>query len=207
MGILKSLDPRINRLNIPETQENPLEKEQLDQWDTYEVFVQTKEGKPFQHEGIVHASNENMAFIFAKEQFSRRFTCTGIWVAKTNNIKITEYTDAQESIYDKINPVPENEGEEINYEVFHLMKRGKQHKHAGRVKAKGYNEALVKAKDQLKEEKPVFNVWVIRSSDIFYSKEDDKEIWNTLPEKKFRDAIDYKAGDKLKKFKEEKSKN
>ena len=35
------------------------------------------------------------------------------------------------------------------------------------------------------------------------SDEEDRDIWDTLKEKKYRDAIDYKASDKIKAFKEE----
>lgn len=41
-------------------------KNKLDQFETYEVFVQTKEDKPFEHVGIVHAPNEEMAFCLQK---------------------------------------------------------------------------------------------------------------------------------------------
>ena len=46
--------------------EKELEKESLDQLETFEVFVQAKEGRPYQHEGIVHAPNEDIAFLFGK---------------------------------------------------------------------------------------------------------------------------------------------
>ena len=35
------------------------------------------------------------------------------------------------------------------------------------------------------------------------SDEEDADIWNTLKEKKYRDAIDYKAADRIKAFKAE----
>ena len=34
------------------------------------------------------------------------------------------------------------------------------------------------------------------------SDEDDRDIWDTLHEKKYRDAIDYKAAEKIKAYKE-----
>jgi ring-1,2-phenylacetyl-CoA epoxidase subunit PaaB len=71
-----SLDPRVNRL--PANMANPDEKIALDQLTTFEVFVQPKPGKPFQHEGIVHASDIEMAYLFAKESFTRRFTCSSL---------------------------------------------------------------------------------------------------------------------------------
>ena len=38
----------------------------LDQFETYQTFVQVKENKPFEHAGIVHAPNEEMAFLLPK---------------------------------------------------------------------------------------------------------------------------------------------
>jgi len=77
---LKSIDPRINRLSLRERQRNAFDSPPLDQLPTYEVFVQLKEGKVFEHAGIVHAATSDMAFLFAKEQYSRRYTCSGMWM-------------------------------------------------------------------------------------------------------------------------------
>ena len=80
---LNSLDPRVNRL--PQINEvSP--KAPLDQFGTFEVFVQPKEGKPFQHEGIVHAPNIELAWVLAKETFTRRFTCTSLYVVDTREV-------------------------------------------------------------------------------------------------------------------------
>jgi ring-1,2-phenylacetyl-CoA epoxidase subunit PaaB len=43
-------------------------------------------------------------------------------------------------------------------------------------------------------------VWVIERSKIRFTTPEEQDLWNTLPEKKFRDASDYKGGDKLKEF-------
>ena len=90
-----------------------------------------------------------------------------------------------------------------SYEVFHLMKRGKQHKRAGAVEASGFADALWRSKNSLDPGKPVFNVWVIKSSELVRSEEEDIDLWKTLPEKTFRDAIEYRGADKIKRFKEE----
>jgi ring-1,2-phenylacetyl-CoA epoxidase subunit PaaB len=46
----------------------------------------------------------------------------------------------------------------------------------------------------------MYNIWAVRTSDIRFTLPEEKELWLTLPEKKFRDASDYKGGDKLKEF-------
>lgn len=198
---MKSLDPRVTRLNIDENAAlKP--KAPLDQFGTYEVFVQLKEGKPYRHEGIVHAPNRDMAFIFAKEQFSRRMMCSGLFVVETRNVFITDFTEGDQNIYELLPDDAPDEGEMEEYEFFHLMKRGKQHEHIGSIEAKNPQQALAMAKTEFIEGNPIYNVWVIRTKDILFSSEEDKIIWNTLPEKKFRDAIAYKAADKVKAFKE-----
>ncbi|MEQ8928095.1 MAG: phenylacetic acid degradation b [Fulvivirga sp.] len=196
----KSLDPRVNRLNLPEGELVP--KVPLDQFGTFEVFVQAKEGKEYRHEGIVHAPNRDMAFLFAKEQFSRRNTCVGIFVVETRNIYVTGFTEDKDNIYSHISDEYPEEGFTEQYEVFHLNKRGKQHEHIGSVPAKNHQHALALAKPEFIDGPPVYNIWVVKTSDILFTEEADKIIWDTLHEKKFRDAADYKAADKIKAFKE-----
>lgn len=201
---LTSLDPRVTRLGIPEEWQNPMApKSMLDQFETYEAFVQVKEGKALEHVGPVHAPNEEMAFLFAKEQYSRRGSfCNALCVIKTENIKVSEFTDDGQDIYNQVTASPSGDESE-SFEIFHLMKRGKQHKYAGDVLAKDYEDALLAAKVAFQGAKPVFNVWISKSSDILSNEEDDRDIWDTLHEKKYRDAIDYKAQDKIKAFKAE----
>lgn len=207
MGYLESLDPRINRLHIPDNFGTPFaEKEGKEQFVTYEVFVKAQQNKPYQHEGIVHAPSPDMAFLFAKEQYSRRGnTCFGIWIVKTRDIKVTPYSDNQESIYEYIHAdmITEEPQDTTTYEVFQQFKRGKQHQHAGSVEARSYEEAMVKAKEQLQPDKPVLNLWLVKADQVARLDDDFQDIWETLPEKTYREAIDYKAMDKIKKFKEE----
>ncbi|OEJ99465.1 hypothetical protein [Roseivirga misakiensis] len=202
--MLESLDPRVNRLELPETFESPMAaKDEMDQFETYQAFVQTKEGKPFEHAGIVHAPNEEMAFLFAKEQFSRRgMFCNALCVVKTELIQVSAFTDNLQDVYDTFEGTYSGD-ESKSFEVFHLLKRGKQHKYIGNALGKDFQDALLCAKELYPRSKPVYNVWVVRTEDILMSDEDDVDIWNTLKEKKYRDAIDYRAADKIKAFKEE----
>ena len=198
---MKSLDPRVTRLNIDENA-SLKPKVPLDQFGTFEVFTQLKEGKPYKHEGIVHAPNIDMAFVFAKEQFSRRMMCSGLFVVETRKVFVTDFTEGDQSVYQLVSDEAPNEGEMEEYEFFHLMKRGKQHEHIGSIEAKNPQQALAMAKSEFINGPSVYNVWVVKTKDILFSKEEDKIIWNTLPEKKFRDAIAYKASDKVKAYKE-----
>ena len=195
---MNSLDPRVNRLPVPGTPGILSPKIPLDQFGSFEVFVQAKEGKPFQHEGIVHAPNLEMAFVLAKEAFTRRFTCVSLYVTETRDVYVSPLTEGDKNAYDLIPEATSASAQEA-FEIYHLPRRGKQHVHAGTVVAGSPEEAMWKAKQTLNV-KGVFNVWAVRGASIRRTEPGESNLWQTLPDKKFRDAADYKGGDKLKDF-------
>jgi len=197
---MKSLDPRIERLSEAGAPWQP--KAPLDQFGSYEVFVQPKQGKPFQHEGIVHAPNLELAYLWAKENFTRRFTCVSLYVADTRHVLVSPTTEGNSNAYDLIPLVPTTGNDK--FEIYHLPKRGKQHVFAGTVTAGTAEEAMSQARQQFNSH-VVYNIWAIRQSDIRYTTSEEQDLWVTLPEKRFRDAADYKGGDKLKDFLERKN--
>jgi ring-1,2-phenylacetyl-CoA epoxidase subunit PaaB len=199
MAAIASLDPRVNRLPAVVESDGVYRKAPLDQFGTYEVFVQPKAGKPFQHEGIVHAPNLELAFVLAKEAFTRRFLCVSIFVVDTREVFVSPMTDGNENVYDRIADAAPAHTTHA-FEIFHLPKRGKQHVHVGQVQAATAVEAMQVAKQQLRGDKVVYNVWAVATAAIRFTQPDEQDMWLTLPDKKFRDAADYKAGDKLKFF-------
>ena len=90
---MKSLDPRVNRLPYSIDSPPMRAKAPFDQFGTFEVFVQPREGKPFQHEGAVHAPDLELAFVLAKETFTRRFTCKSLFVAETRTFLVSAMTE------------------------------------------------------------------------------------------------------------------
>ena len=206
--MLSSFDPRINRLELPESAPPPPDKVALDQFPTYEVFHQRKENAAYSYVGPVHAPEADVAFLFAKEQFSRRFPCTGMWVVPTSAIQVTPYGNDQESVYDLLPLVPADSAPaaaagQQEYDIFHLKKRGKAHAHVGQVRAASSEAALQQAKTAFGDQRPVVNVWVIRSADLLRSDDDDRDMWTTTPDKKYREAISYKVQDRIDRFKQE----
>lgn len=201
---MNSLDPRVARLPRvgEEGKINP--KAPLDQFGTYEVFVEPKPGKSFQHEGAVHAPNLEMAYVLAKETFTRRFTCSSLYVCDTRDVFVSPMTEGEENAYDLLNGAI-NGDEKSEFEIYHLVKRGKQHVYVGLVLASDPKSAMLKAKATLNNGRMVYNIWAIQKDKIRFTSEEEKEYWITLPEKKFRDASDYKGGDKLKRFLEQKN--
>ncbi len=197
---MQSCDPRINRLNIGTELTEP-DKKPLDQFETYEVFQQKKPQTPYAYVGPVHAPNLEAAFVFAKEQYSRRATCQGLWVAPTSAIHVSIFTDDNESVYDILKPEPAAAGSLEAYEIFTLKKRGKAHAHAGTVPAYSPEDALRAAKENFASE-PCVNIWVVRTADLYRTDPVDEEIWLNLPDKKYRDAGAYKVMEKINQFKQ-----
>lgn len=196
---MNSLDPRVKRLPKTGQPGEILPKGPLDQFGTFEVFVRSREGKPFQHEGAVHAPDLEMAFVLAKETFTRRFTCCSLCVTDTRNIIVSPLTEGTQSAFDLIQD-PGTPGEQReSYEIFHLLKRGKQHIHAATIVAASPQEAMWLAKNEV-HVKIAYNIWAVRTADIRFTSPHEQDLWQTLGEKKFRDAGDYKGGEKLKLF-------
>ncbi|KAA0210377.1 MAG: hypothetical protein OZ913_02390 [Ignavibacteriaceae bacterium] len=83
---IRSLDPRITRLEIEKNKEPVIDLKPLDHWQTFEVFVQVKKGQHHSHVGSLHAPNPEMAYILAKEQFGRRTKIVSLWVVKTADV-------------------------------------------------------------------------------------------------------------------------
>lgn len=197
---MNSLDPRVTRLpQVPE--ETGRHKTALDQFGTFEVFVQPKAGKPFQHEGAVHAPNLEMSFLLAKETFTRRFTCISLCVVDTRHVHASPLTEGGIPVFDALPAVSSGHGTVPvqSYEIYLQPKRGKQHVHAGQVQAPSPAEAMQQAKT-LAAGKFACSIWAIATSDFRFTANNELELWLTLPEKKFRDAAEYKGGEKLSEF-------
>lgn len=90
---IESLDPRINRAALDADSQDGILQE-MDHFQTYEVFEQKKRGTHHMHVGSVHAPNAELAMMFAKEQYTRRGACVNLWVVKTSEIFVTQYEDS-----------------------------------------------------------------------------------------------------------------
>jgi len=89
---MESLDPRMNRLSLLKEGESP-NVNAHEYWPTYEVFVQAKRGKRFEHVGSLHGPDAEMALVLAKEQYGRRQTVVNMWVVKTTDVLAFNYED------------------------------------------------------------------------------------------------------------------
>lgn len=97
----------------------------------------------------------------------------------------------------------ENLEEWGTFEVFHQKKRGDQHVHVGVVHAPDPELALVFAKEQYDCRLHSANIWVVKTSDIYSLGYENEDMFETTPEKLYREASGYKLRDKINQFKKE----
>jgi ring-1,2-phenylacetyl-CoA epoxidase subunit PaaB len=85
----------------------------------------------------------------------------------------------------------------VTFEVFHQGKRGKQAQHVGIVHAPSHEMALVFAKEQYGRRGTTHALWVVKTSDVFITRDEDEDMFATVPEKQFREPGAYKVRDKI----------
>lgn len=91
----------------------------------------------------------------------------------------------------------------ITWEVFHQEKRGKQVVHVGIVHAPTAEMALILAKEQYARRGKTTNLWVTKTTDVFTFSSEDEDMFETTPEKAFRDPAFYKVRDRIEKFQQQ----
>lgn len=89
------------------------------------------------------------------------------------------------------------------YEVFHQKKRGDHHIHVGIVHAPNSEMALVMAKEAFGRRGITANLWVVKTVHVHASSYEDMDMFDTTPEKMYREAGGYKVMDKINKYKKE----
>ena len=67
--------------------------DQLEQW---EVFIQQKNGSPFEHAGSLHAADKKMALQNARDSYTRRSEGRSLWVVPTSCIVASDKKDEEE---------------------------------------------------------------------------------------------------------------
>jgi ring-1,2-phenylacetyl-CoA epoxidase subunit PaaB len=111
---------------------------------------------------------------------------------------------AREKINEENNIAPLTEMDNWEtYEVFHQKKRGDQHIHVGIVHAPNPEMAFLFGKEQYGRRGISVNMWVVKTSYVFASDYDDSDIFDTVPEKQYREAGGYKVMSKINKYKKD----
>lgn len=112
-------------------------------------------------------------------------------------------TREQIELNNTIDPLKELDNWET-YEVFHQKKRGDQHMHVGIVHAPNPEMALLFGKEQYGRRGITANIWVVKTANVFASEYEDQDIFETVPEKTYREAGGYKVMEKINKYKKAK---
>ena len=82
------------------------------------------------------------------------------------------------------------------YEVFIRSRRGLDHKHVGSVHAEDSEQALVYARDCYTRRSEGVSIWVVKSTDICASQEDDSDsFYDPSDDKPYRHAMYYQLPD------------
>jgi ring-1,2-phenylacetyl-CoA epoxidase subunit PaaB len=111
-------------------------------------------------------------------------------IARTELLPQEEWTEAA--------PLDQHE----TWEVFHQPRRGAQPVHAGSLHAPTVELALAFAKEQYARRAHCSGIWVVRTADVFtIGTEEDSDIFQTTPEKTYREAGGYRVGARLTAFK------
>ena len=85
------------------------------------------------------------------------------------------------------------------YEVFVRSKRGLDHKHVGSLHAEDAEQALEYARDTYTRRNEGVSIWVVSSSDITSSQEEDAaSFYDPMEDKPYRHATHYVLPDSIK---------
>lgn len=69
---------------------------QQDQFQQWEVFIQARNGAPYEHAGSLHAADKKMALQNARDIYTRRSEGRSIWVIPSTAIVSTNVNDEAE---------------------------------------------------------------------------------------------------------------
>lgn len=84
------------------------------------------------------------------------------------------------------------------YEVFIRSKRGLDHKHVGSLHAEDPEQALEYARDVYTRRSEGVSIWVVKSSDIVASQEEDADsFYDPMDDKPYRHATHYQLPDEV----------
>ncbi|MEM9823400.1 MAG: 1,2-phenylacetyl-CoA epoxidase subunit PaaB [Bacteroidota bacterium] len=71
-------------------------------WPLWEVFIRSRQGLHHKHVGSLHAADEQMAIVNARDVYTRRSEGVSIWVVESKYITASNPEDS-ESFYDPAN--------------------------------------------------------------------------------------------------------
>ena len=117
---------------------------------------------------------------------------------KSLDPRITRSDLPEAADWNTLQPLDQHE----TWEVFHIEKRGEHPMHVGSLHAPNADLALVYAKEQYGRRAKSFGLWVVRTRDVYtIGADEDADIFETTPEKIYREASGYRVGTRLTAYK------
>jgi|GEM_PF-6463013 len=194
---MPSLDPRINRIGLSDVAA-PFTYASTE-GSPYDMFWISKPTKPYEHVGIVHAFNPELALLYAKEQYSRRGgQCYGLLAIASDAIWATSVENDGTCIFDEQPILPANHFLNQPYHVFGLKRRGKHHILLGQIE--GTSPQEFENNLMALRQTPCVNLWLAPVAMSATLESGPEGLWQTLHEKQYREATAYKSAEKIKAF-------
>jgi ring-1,2-phenylacetyl-CoA epoxidase subunit PaaB len=159
------------------------------QWPRFMVFQQEVVGKPFVHNGTVHAPDIEMALLNARDVFARRPQATAMWVVPAESI----YTRTREELshQETRQPADLQTSGLVDYYVFGKFDEQAQCRHIGEVQAADEPAAIQAAIKKFGDQNPLW-WWVFRKSDVLASDPQDvSPMFEPARAKTYKDQAEY----------------
>jgi ring-1,2-phenylacetyl-CoA epoxidase subunit PaaB len=153
------------------------------------VFQQDAEGKPFVHNGTVHAPDIEMALLNARDVFARRPQASAMWVVPADSIFTQTREELAKSLNQKSSDHPINGL--TDYYVFGKFEEQDQCRHVGEVQASSPQIAIWAAIKKFGDHNPLW-WWVFPKADVLTSRpQDAPPMFEPSRSKTFKDQAEY----------------
>lgn len=157
------------------------------QWPRFQVFEQPDEGKPFIHAGSVHAADNEMALLTARDVFARRPERRSMWVVRDSAIlaRTKEELDRQPPEPDADIDAPEH--------IFHVFGKRSQRGVCVQIGSVGAHTPAGALAAALKAHAVELLVWWVfpEASVVRSAEEDADSLYGSSPGKEFRHESHY----------------
>jgi len=168
------------------------------QWPRYQVFVQENLGKPHLDAGSVHAPDDELALLNARDVFVRRPECVSLWVVRADRI----FSRTHEELIQEASGQAKGEnslaGASQSYAVFCKEKPAGTHAYLCEAQATSPARALAQAIALYQSGKGATRTpyawWVIPVRWITKSEPQESESWfSPARDKPFRLSTDFRT--------------